>query len=164
MENRASKALIAASIILMALPVAFASASTDAALYNGGLGQVASDPASFGVAVCNKGPVALLGAVPIDIASNGQSIEVQSSATIDAGSCEYSYVNYSAFDMQVGTTYSVSVTIDHGTQATYNMTVPEVPASTTAMLGRTSELANINIVLGTILSDITHWVSSVVHL
>lgn len=127
--------IVALSAILF-LPTlsAFAAGIT---LTNGGLGQAASNPSQFGVAVCNTGATALAQSVPVSVTVNGQSETVSSAASIAVGSCAYSYLPYSEFNMQPGTSYTAQVTIDPNAtvisntnnSASYSITVPGIPGT-----------------------------------
>jgi CARDB len=127
--------IVAFSAILF-LPTlsAFAAGIT---LTNGGLGQAASTPNQFGVAVCNTGATALSQSVPVSVTVNGQSQTISSASSIAVGACAYAYLPYSQFNMQPGTSYTAQVVIDPGAtvisntnnSASYSITVPGTPAT-----------------------------------
>lgn len=146
------------SILLLAPMVPAFAASV--VLTNGGLGQVAGNTQSFGIAVCNKGTQALGQSVPLSVSAAGQVAAIESTAPTPAGSCSYTYVNYSQFGMTAGQTYTVTVTIDPqhtltsnaNNQATYDVTVPGTSAQAetetqTAASGNNNLLAYLGSVL-----------------
>jgi hypothetical protein len=118
-----------AGLMFLIASSAFAATFT---LTNGGLGQAAANTQQFGVAVCNKSTANLTQPVPVVVTTNGESATISSASTIQAGSCEYSYLPYSQLGMKSGVAYAVSVTIDpqdsvisNSDNATvYNVTVP----------------------------------------
>lgn len=156
-QNKRGVVLGFSLVVLAASAIAALALAAGVTLTNGGLGQVAGNTQSFGVAVCNGGASAVSQSVPVTVSSNGQTATVSSAAPIAAGVCTYSYVNYGALGMAAGQAYSVSVTIDpnktvisnSNNQATYSVTVPPAtvaaanPGATTASTQPTSFLATI---------------------
>ena len=136
-QRGAVSGVFAAIFAVAALAVAGSAFAAGTILSNGGLGQVAGNTQSFGVAVCNGGTATVAQSVPISVTSNGQSASVPSNAPIAPGVCTYSYVNYNALNMSAGGTYSVNVTIDPShtvisntnNQANYSVTVPGGPVA-----------------------------------
>jgi hypothetical protein len=133
-----NKQKITLGFSLVFLATAVTSFAAGITLTNGGLGQVANNPLSFGVAVCNGGTATVTQSVPIDISVNGAATTVSSPSPLAAGACGYSYVDYSQLNMAGGQNYEVTVTIDPGhtvmsanNQASYSITVPQVTASAT---------------------------------
>ena len=102
----------------------FSAFAAGVVLTNGGLGQVAGNTTSFGLAVCNGGTKAISQSVPVAVSANNQTVTISSAASIQPGACEYSYANYADLGMVAGQTYSVSVTINSTSQANYSVTVP----------------------------------------
>lgn len=158
------KALISIiGLTVLAIPAASFAASVT--LTNGGLGQVASNPSQFGVAVCNGGTKAISQSVPVSVSVNGQTANISSTASIAAGSCQYSYVPYSELDMQAGKTYSVSATIDpqktlitnSNNQATYSVTVPG--AQSAATQPEMANTADVNAQSGNIFTAFWGWLT-----
>jgi hypothetical protein len=143
-----------------AVAIPAASFAAGIVLTNGGLGQVASNPSQFGVAVCNGGSATVNQSVPISISVNGQTTTISSAASIAPGACQYSYTSYAQFSMQSGKTYSANVTIDpqktlitnNTNQASYSVTVPgsTQPAPT----------ADVNAQSGNFFADFWHWLVS----
>jgi hypothetical protein len=129
MKQTIIKSSTLAGLMFLIASSAFAATFT---LTNGGLGQTVANTQQFGVAVCNKSTANLTQSVPIVVTTNGESATISSASTIQAGSCEYSYLPYSQLGMKSGETYSVNVTIDpqnsvisNSDNATvYNVTVP----------------------------------------
>jgi hypothetical protein len=119
-------------------------------LVNGGLGQVATNPQQFGIAVCDKGSQPVSASLPIAVDTNGQMETISSAASIAAGQCEYSYLDYSQLNMQPGQSYSVNVTIDpqhteisnSDNSATYSVTVPGKMSATQTGAGLTANASN----------------------
>ncbi len=153
------KILIVTAVLAVVVPVASFAASL--VLTNGGLGQVASNPSQFGVAVCNGGSAAVNQSVPVSILVNGQTATIQSASSIAAGACEYSYVSYSQFGMQAGQTYSANVAINGGTPANYSVTVPGAQTSVGINVGTTNtgaaNTADVNAQSGNIFTAFWNW-------
>ena len=148
--------LVGFSAIALSAAVAFAAAGTG--LYNGGLGQVAGNTQSFGVAVCNGGAKALTQPVPVSIMVNGLAITTISASPIAAGSCAYSYVAYSSFQMSPGKAYQVAVAIGSSKQpATYLITVPTNTAATAPVVHGADQTANANTQSGDFFSIMGNW-------
>lgn len=152
-----SKALFVVSAVLLSTLSAFAASQPD--LYNGGLGQPAAKPDSFGVAVCNRGANTLTSGVPVGLVVSGRTAQISSAASIAPGKCEYSYLAYSDLGMQAGQSYSVSVTVNSGDRLTYDVTVPtaEVMAAAKNAQNQNSGTANANQQSGNIFSMIFNW-------
>lgn len=159
-----TKILMVSALGLAAAVVPAMLFAANMTLVNGGLGQIASQPTSFGVSVCNQSATALTMPVAILVTTNGKSATVNSVAPIAPGACEYSYLPYSELGMTAGNTYSVIVTIDPNhtvisnttTQtATYSVTVP---GTQTAQVNAGNETANVNAQSGNFFSAIWSWI------
>jgi hypothetical protein len=145
----------------LAIAIPAASFAAGVVLTNGGLGQVASNPSQFGVAVCNGGFATVSQSVPVSIAVNGQTATISSAASIAPGACQYSYVSYDQLGMQAGQTYSATATIDPqaslisntDNQATYSVTVP----GTLAVATQPAPTADVNAQSGNIFASFWHW-------
>jgi hypothetical protein len=154
-----------AGFLFFAAGTSFAASMT---LSNGGLGQVATKPSQFGVAVCNKSGTDLAQAVPIIVTTNGESATISSVATIQAGTCSYSYLPYSQLGMTAGQTYSVNVIVDpqHSVSSNSdNATVytVTVPAQTTAAQPSANLTANISSQFPNPLVAVWDWLGSLYH-
>ncbi len=134
--------------VLLVLSAGSALAAT-ITLTNGGLGQVASNPQQFGVAVCSS--QTLSQSVPVNITVVGKTATINSVPMIKSGACEYSYVDYAQFGMEAGKTYDVDVVIDpqhsissnSNNETVYSVTVPG--NTTTAVANSNANLtANIS--------------------
>jgi hypothetical protein len=154
------KGLVISAVGFLAVVLPALSLAAGVTLTNGGLGQVAGNASSFGVAVCDGGKSALTASVPVSVTANGVSISTNSASNIAAGACEYTYVPYSQFNMQAGNTYTVNVTIDsnHATitntnnQTSYSVTVP---SSATA-----AGTADVSAQSGNIFTSFWHWLTN----
>jgi len=135
MMKNTIKTAVVAVLGMAAIAIPAASFAATATLKNGGVGQVAGNTASFGVAVCNKGSKVVTASVPVTVTVNGASTEVSSAPSIAAGACAYTYVSYASLGMQPGKTYSATVTINGGDTASYTITVPGTQPSQTADVG-----------------------------
>lgn len=142
---------------VFAFPATIVFAASRPVLTNGGLGQVAANPDSFGVAVCNGGTQTLTQSVPVSVTTNGQTASVSSAASIKAGGCEYSYLAYSQLGMQAGGTYSVTVTIDSKDKATYDITIPSSPVAVAPVATPVQATANVSDQSGNFFSTIFNW-------
>lgn len=150
----------------LAMPAASFAAGIN--LYNGGLGQIAGDMQTFGVAVCNGGPKAVSQSAPVSVAVGGQTAYIVSMFPIKAGVCAYSYLTYGQLGMASGGTYSVTVTIDPArtvitnanNQAVYKVAVPavKVSAAAPAVAGK-EETANANAQSGNFFNMLGGWLS-----
>ena len=126
--------------------LAFSAFAASVVLTNGGLGQIAGNTQSFGLAVCNGGAVTIAQSVPILVSVNGTTATITSAASIAPGVCEYSYANYNQLGMVAGQTYSVNTTIDpnrtlisnSNNQATYSITVPAAQTAAVTTGGNTT--------------------------
>lgn len=155
--------VLAGSAAVIMPAAAFAAGAT---LTNGGLGQIASDPSHFGVAICNTGKTAMNQSVPVTVALNGKTVTVTSANTVKAGACAYSYLTYGELGMQAGQSYSLTVTIDPAhtmiananNQATYAVTVPQVPGTAAAGAPQT---ANVNAQSGNFFTMIANWLAGI---
>ena len=154
---------IIASLFAVAAGVALAAGIN---LNNGGLGQIASDPSRFGVAVCNGGKSVVTQSVPVSVSVGGQTTSLSSPTPIQVGSCSYAYATYGQLGMQSGKSYSISVTIDpqHTTisntnnQATYTVQVPGAIRTTAQTeTGTSGGTANVNAQSGNIFTTIFNW-------
>lgn len=147
-------------LIFLAVLVPAVSVAASITLTNGGLGQVASNPSQFGVAVCNGGSVAITQSVPVTVSVNGQVANISSAPSIAVGACEYSYIPYSQLDMQVGQTYSAIVTINNNAngQATYSVTVPGAPSAAAAKPSA-ANTADVNAQSGNIFTSFWNWLT-----
>jgi hypothetical protein len=151
------------AILVVGASPSFA-ASISLNLSNGGLGQSASNPRQFGVAVCNKSGTAITSSVPVSISVGGKSATISSAASIASGQCQYSYVDYAQFDMQPGQTYSVDVAINSqsgaisgaSNEAVYSVTVP---AQTTAVVNNNNLTANASAQLSNPFSVVWNWIT-----
>jgi hypothetical protein len=149
------KILTIAAVLAVAVPVASFAASL--VLTNGGLGQVASNPSQFGVAVCDGGSAAVSQSVPVTVTANGQTATLSSANSIAIGACQYSYVSYSQFNLQAGQTYPVAVSINGGAQANYSMTVPGGTTAAATQPAPTANTADVNAQSGNIFTAFWHW-------
>ncbi len=95
-----------------------------AVIVNGSLGQRANDASSFGFSVCNNGTAAQTTAASVVVTANGVSVPSQSGSTIAPGTCSYTYLPYSTFNMIGGKSYAVKVAVSGGDTQTYAITVP----------------------------------------
>jgi hypothetical protein len=155
MKNSLKTLVVASTFVLSAVSVFAAGA---ASLYNGGLGQAAAKPDNFGVAVCNRDANDSTQSVPVLVAANGRTETISSAASIAAGKCEYTYLAYSDLGMQVGSNYSVTVTVNNNTadQAVYDITVPTATVAI-GVGGANPATANVDQQSGNILTAIWHW-------
>lgn len=159
--------IVSAGVAAFALPAVMFAAGVN--LYNGGFGQIAGNTQKFGVAVCNGGTQTVTQSVPITVAVGGQTATAVSAPPIKPKACAYSYLTYSALNMQAGKTYSVTVTIDPGrtlisnsnNQTVYGVTVPGAPAAANAV--SPSQTANVNVQSGNFFSVIANWFTSLFH-
>jgi hypothetical protein len=134
MKHTALSIFVFASIFTVVAAPALAATIS---LSNGGVGQVATNPSQFGIAVCNDGASALAQGVPVTVSTNGQTVALSSANSIAVGSCGYTYLSYSQFGMQAGQTYTVTTTIDPkhtvtsntNNSAEYSVTVPAQQAA-----------------------------------
>src|SRR5665213_526323 len=106
--------VIVGVVMVSLMSVAGVTVAASVVLTNGGLGQVAGNTQSFGLAVCNNGKQAVMQPVPVLVSANGMATTISSASSIQPGVCQYSYANYSDLAMMAGQTYAVSVTIDPG--------------------------------------------------
>lgn len=139
-------------------PAALVLAAPGPILANGGLGQVAGNIQSFGVAVCNNGSQALVKAVPVSVSANGRVAATFSASPIKAGACAYSYLSYGDLGLQPGTTHSVTVTINNGAPSVYSVTVPSAKAAAATGAGAT-QTANVNVQSGNFFTMVADWLS-----
>lgn len=134
------QAIVAGLSVVAFAMAGVAFAATGSILTNGGVGQVAGNSQSFGVAVCNGGTTATSLAVPVLVSANGASVTASSEPSIQPDACAYTYVDYSQFGMTAGQTYSVVATIDPGhtviknsdNAATYTVTMPSAQMAAAA--------------------------------
>lgn len=162
------KKVFIAVVGLAAVVLPAASLATGLNLTNGGFGQVANNPQSFGVAICDAGKTAVSEAVPVTVAVGSQTANITSASPIKAGGCAYSYLTYSQLGMQPGTAYSVTVTIDPArtmivnanNQTVYSITVPgSSAAAAQATTPAVAQTANANAQSGDFFSAIVNWLS-----
>lgn len=160
-----TKVLTLSALALAAAVIPAMSFAAGMTLVNGGLGEVASQPSSFGVSICNQGATALTTPVPVLVTSNGESATVNSMAPIAPGACAYSYLAYGQLGMTAGNTYSVIVTIDPNDTvianttaqtASYSVTVPGTQTAQTQNAGDMGT-ANVNAQSGNFFSAIWGW-------
>lgn len=160
------KILLVSAISSVAVAYAGIAFAAGINLYNGGLGQVASNPSQFGVAICNGGKATVAQSVPVAVAVNGQTMTLSSPSSIAASACSYIYSNYSQFGMQAGKSYSVAVTIDpqhtaitnSNNQATYSVQVPS--ATVGAQTANGADTADVNSQSGNIFIGFWNWLRS----
>jgi len=112
---------VAVITVVSVSTIAFAAGAN---LTGGSIGQRANDASSFGFAVCNSGAAAQTASVPVTVTANGVTVSSQSSPSITAGACVYTYLPYASFNMIGGKSYMVQVAITGASAQSYSVKVP----------------------------------------